>query len=360
MQNFFTEMGNLTYKRAKLSNIFGEYIVFRELNPVKKELPDFEKIKAALSLKKLPRKKDKEYAEALSYIFSSIRKFEKVFYIGDTLMSDLSVIKNFARIPGFKVFGVITREGEMNGFELKENFLMNGRWANLREAITLCEEKIFRIDDKTVLIIDIDKTAIGGRGRNDKAIDKARIDAIRELASEIFGKVEEERFSDAYRTANRREFFYITEDNQDIISILSFLLYDGTVSVSEIEGGKFNTVIELLEKSHSKNEKLTHYVMKVLENIKSGNPTAFPSFRKKEFQKTIARSDFLPDETPISTLLSEEIMITGEVFDVAEDLKKRGTLVFGVSDKPALSTMPIDGEELPPVYEKTMKVYSEV
>ena len=76
--------------------------------------------------------------------------------------------------------------------------------------------------------------------------------------------------------------------------------------------------------------------------------------------KTIARADFLPDETPIAKLLSEEITITGEVYHLALMLKKRGVVVFGVSDKPALSTMPEEGSGLLPVYEKTMKIYSEV
>ncbi len=353
-------MANLKYKRGKLSDIFGNRLVFRELNPVGNSLPQFPEIKTALSLTKLPRKKDKEYAKALYYIFSKAGNFNKVFYIGDTLMSDASVIENFSEFPDIEMFGIITREGETDTIEFRKNFLLNGRWANLERAFSICEEKVFRADERTVLIIDIDKTAIGARGRNDRAIDKARIDAIRELAEEIFGEINEEKFSKAYQIANRKEFFYITEDNQDIVSLLAFFIYDGAVSETELSGGKFETAKELIEKVSVRNSVLKKYAETVLKNIEEKNPTAFPEFRKKEFLKTIARADFLPDETPIAKLLSEEITITGEVYRLALMLKKRGVVVFGVSDKPALSTMPEEGSGLPPVYEKTMKIYSEV
>ncbi len=353
-------MANLKYKRGKLSDIFGNYIVFRELNPADKNLPQFSEIKTAHSLTKLPRKKDEEYAKALYYIFSKAKDFNKVFYIGDTLMSDASVIKNFLKFPEIETFGIITREGEIGKFEFRENFLLSGRWADLEKAFSVCEEKVFRADERTVLIIDIDKTAIGARGRNDKAIDKARLDAIRELAEEIFGKIDEEKFSKAYQIANKKEFFYITEDNQDIVYLLSFFVYEGTVSEDELSGKKFENAKELIEKVSVRNPVLKKYAETILKNIEGKNPTAFPEFRKKEFLKTIARADFLPDKTPVAELLSEEITITGEVYRLALKLKKRGVLVFGVSDKPALSTMPQEGSSLPPVYEKTMKIYSEV
>ncbi len=353
-------MANLKYKRGKLSDIFGNYLVFRELNPVSNSLPQFSEIKRALSLTKLPRKKDEEYAKALYYIFSKAKSFNKVFYIGDTLMSDASVIKNFSKFPEIETFGIITREGEVGKFEFRENFLLSGRWADLEKAFSVCEENVFRADERTVLIVDIDKTAIGARGRNDKAIDKARLDAIRELAEEIFGKIDEEKFSKAYQIANKKEFFYITEDNQDIVSLLSFFVYECAVSEEELSGKKFENAKELIEKVSVRNPVLKTYAETVLKNIEEENPTAFPEFRKKEFLKTTVRADFLPDETPIAELLSEEITITGEVYRLALKLKKRGVLVFGVSDKPALSTMPQEGSSLPPVYEKTMKIYSEV
>ncbi len=347
------------YKRGKLSDIFGRRIVFRELNPVDRDLPQFSEIKKVFSLKRLPRKKDAEYAKALSYIFSKAGSFKKVFYIGDTLMSDASVIENFANLSIYEVFGVITREGELDGFSEKKHFVVSGSWSALGDVISVFEKKHFAIDEETVLVIDIDKTAIGVRGRNDSAIDKARLDAIKELASEIFGNIDEEKFSAAYECANRKEFFYITEDNQDIVSLLSFFIYDGVVSETDLKSGKFKNALHLIETVSPGNTLLKGISLKVLENIKNGNPTAFPEFRRKEFLKTIARTDFLPDETPLSDLLLEEILITGEVYDAALYAKKRGALVFGVSDKPALSTMPQKGEGLPPVYKKTMKIYSE-
>ena len=347
------------YKRGKLTDIFGDFIIFRELNPVNKNLPQFERVKKALSLEKLPRKKDKDYVKVLSYIFSFAGGYKRIFYIGDTLMSDLSVINSFSRYTDFETFGIITREGELNGFEDRGNFVLNGKWKNLQNVFSFCEKNHFTISEDTVFIIDIDKTAIGARGRNDKAIDRARMDAIKALAGEIFGEVNKEEFSMIYDVVNKKDFFYITEDNQDIVSIVSFLVYDGALSLEQLGSGEFENTISLLSSVKPDNTKLEKYVQTVLVNVEKGNPTAFPEFRKKEFEKTILRTDFLADETLPSKLLSEEILITGEVYDLALIAKEKGAFVFGVSDKPALSTMPQNSDVFPPVYEKVMKIYSE-
>ncbi len=348
-------MSEKLYKRGRLSDFFENNIVFRELEPVNKNLPGFSTLRGKLGLSVLPRKKDKEYVKVLSEMFRATGNFSKIIYIGDTLMSDLSVINNFAESGLFKTMGIITREGEVDGFEENENYIFSGSWANLPNALACIENKFFSVDKRTVVIIDIDKTAIGARGKNEKAIDRARMDAIFMLAKMAFKDISLGEFLSVYNEVNKREFFSITEDNQDFISILSMLVYGGALSLAGLRSAQ--SILSILMRVKTENPVLSEYAETVLQNVKMQNPTAFPQFRKAEFEKTIARMDFMQDKTPVETLLSEEIMITGEVYDTALDLKNRGALVFGVSDKPALSSIPQDGSTLPPIYEKEMKIY---
>jgi hypothetical protein len=50
--------------------------------------------------------------------------------------------------------------------------------------------------------------------------------------------------------------------------------------------------------------------------------------------------DYLPEDSSEADLLAHEIVMTGEVVDLAEELAAQGVLVFGLSDKPDESTLP--------------------
>jgi hypothetical protein len=78
----------------------------------------------------------------------------------------------------------------------------------------------------------------------------------------------------------------------------------------------------------------------VAGNMQRGDPTPFKSFRYREYEATVARMDALPDDTPPERLLAEEITITREVADAALELRERGVLVFGLSDKPDEASVP--------------------
>jgi hypothetical protein len=88
-------------------------------------------------------------------------------------------------------------------------------------------------------------------------------------------------------------------------------------------------------------------------NIKQKSPTLFPTFRKIELEKTLARMDFLPDDTELSTLLEEEILITGEVYDIGKYALSKGAIVFGVSDKPEIASFSDDKA----IFKQRMKIY---
>lgn len=322
----------MTFRYATLSDMLQNNVVFRELNPLNSSLPNFEKLKTELFLQSLPRKKDREYARVLYRILKSLKDFANIVYIGDTFLSDLTVIKNLKKCANEPVFGVITSEGA----PLPENddtfVIFSDKWANLP---TLVEDKI---SGGSLVIIDLDKTFIGANGRNHLPIDKARTDAIVALAKNIFEAPNEEDFLKLYQKIHSKEFLAFTADNQDIVSILTLIIYSSVVSFEEFAHfAKTGTFEEFIDKIDVKEPLLT-YVNEVRSNLKLNMPTLFPTFRKIELEKTIGRMDFLPVDAPLSELLSEEILITGEVYEVADRALEKGAALFGVSDKPEIAS----------------------
>ena len=65
----------------------------------------------------------------------------------------------------------------------------------------------------------------------------------------------------------------------------------------------------------------------------AGDPTPFKAFRRREYIETIARMGNSLS-TSASQVLSEEIVITQEVWASMRRWKDQGALLFGLSDKP--------------------------
>ncbi len=350
------------YKRDNLNTIFENYIVFRELNPLREELPSFSELKKQLKLDFLPRKKDPEYAKVLSFLFKKIGDFEKVIYFGDTYLNDGSVIKNLTELNEYKVFGVITEEGEQDYIKFKGNMILNTKWRNLLPILEILEKRDFLLDEKTIVVIDIDKTFIGARGRNNKAIDKARTDAITSIIKDALGEIEEDRFDYIYSRLNRRSLHSFTGDNQDIVAIMSILFYGDYYAlgrfIREFYAGNWREPLEFFNTiTIPPNDKAYKLLEEVKENLLKKNPTAFPTFREKEFNCTLKRMDFLPDVSDVRKLLNEEILITKEVYDVGLIAKKKGAIVFGLSDKPELSSIPKGRKKSTAIYLKQAKIF---
>jgi len=350
------------YKRDNLNTIFENYIVFRELNPLREELPSFSELKKQLKLDFLPRKKDPEYAKVLSFLFKKIGDFEKVIYFGDTYLNDGSVIKNLTELNEYKVFGVITEEKEQDYIKFKGNMILNTKWRNLLPILEILEKRDFLLDEKTIVVIDIDKTFIGARGRNNKAIDKARTDAITSIIKDALGEIEEDRFDYIYSRLNRRSLHSFTGDNQDIVAIMSILFYGDYYAlgrfIREFYAGNWREPLEFFNTiTIPPNDKAYKLLEEVKENLLKKNPTAFPTFREKEFNCTLKRMDFLPDVSDVRKLLNEEILITKEVYDVGLIAKNKGALVFGLSDKPELSSIPKGRKKSTAIYLKQAKIF---
>ena len=243
----------------------------------------------------------------------------------------------------------------------EDNIVINNYWENLKNIFN---ELNINFDKKTFIIADIDKTLIGARGRNDLSIDKARFDAIREVSKKYIKDFNEELFFSIYKFLNRKEFHIFTEDNQDIVTLLAIAfnlnLYSFKKFIYEFENGIWKDKISFFEKilylNRDENE-FIEIIKECLYKMKNNDPTPFLEFRYKEFEATIKRIDFLSDETEIEKLLSEEILITKEVYQILIDGKENGATIFGLSDKPEASTMPKENSKLPPIYIKKFKIF---
>ncbi len=347
------------YKRSNLNFIFDDLIVFRELNVLKDGFPNFKKIKEILSLEELPRKKDKNYALVLSFIIDQIGDFNKVIYIGDTFLNDKSIIENLTDLKKYEVFGIITEgKGEL---KREKNVILNNSWENLGNLI---KELNLNFDKKTFIIADIDKTLIGARGRNDLSIDKARFDAIKIVSKNYIKNFEEKKFFSIYKILNEKRFHHFTEDNQDIVTLLSITfnlnLYPFEKFLYEYENGIWsdkNFFFESVINLNKENTKFIETLKICLDKMKRKDPTPFLEFRFNEFEATIKRMDFLPDDIDESILLSEEILITKEVFQILIEGKEKGATIFGLSDKPEISSLPKKNSIYPPIYLKEIKIF---
>jgi hypothetical protein len=78
----------------------------------------------------------------------------------------------------------------------------------------------------------------------------------------------------------------------------------------------------------------------IYANVQRGDPTPFKAFRRNEYLSTIRRFGCGDDSAPLEKLLGEEIVITQEVLAIAQAWRERGTLLFGLSDKPDEAALP--------------------
>ncbi len=73
-----------------------------------------------------------------------------------------------------------------------------------------------------------------------------------------------------------------------------------------------------------------------------GDPTPLKVFRHNEYRATIERMGCVDDQAPLPQFLKREILITEEVRSVALEWRRRGALLFGLSDKPDEASIPTD------------------
>jgi hypothetical protein len=364
-------------ERASLYDLLGDLVVYRNLSPADKRLRTPQLVGAAI-----PRKTEPAYAQAILRILAqaqalrSDRRLERLIYIGDTAMNDGQAIRNLGQhLP---IYGFIGNErmGESKRVEItplhppnlggKGGVMLANRWAALAKFIPFLQREGFAFDEATAVLLDLDKTAFGARGRNSHAIDAARVEAVRRTMDEVLGAdFDEDEFRSVYDELNQSQYHPFTADNQDYLTYICLMVsggvYDFTQLLADLEAQRLSTFAQFIEVCAERaiGDDLVPVHQEVYANFRRGDPTPFKSFRYREYEETVRRMDRLPDEAGEERVLAEEIVITREVADVCRFLKQKGALLFGLTDKPDESSIPrpeLAQKGYLPLHRVTMKV----
>jgi hypothetical protein len=227
--------------------------------------------------------------------------------------------------------------------------MLANRWAALEDFDTSLSAPGFGVDEETAVIVDLDKTAIGARGRNAQVIDSARLQAVFETVAGLLGSsFDPEGFETAYRQLGRPEFHPFTTDNQDYLAYLCLILGSGLISrdrlVERVRLGQMRTFQQFIEEVEGRSGELSPGLAEIhreiLSYVRAGDPTPFKAFRRNEYLATAARMGCLPDPAPVEKILAEEIALTQEVRQAALRWQNQGALLFGLSDKPDEASLP--------------------
>lgn len=351
------------YGRTSVHEFLGDLVVYRNLAPADPRLPPLAEVRGHVGLPEgvIPRKSQPEYARVMVYLLRQARKLdtpgapiERLVYVGDTRMNDGTAFANLCRAgdwPGLAFIG--SEKGDPAQVEVVEQeegtlYLAN-RWAALPDFDRFCRERGFPLDERTAVIVDLDKTALGARGRNDHVIDRARVEAVRRTVGDLLGEgFDPDGFQTAYDRLNQVEFHPFTADNQDYLAYVCLILGSGLYQleplVAEVHAGRMTTFDQFIAEVNDRAEELPadlrHIHSSVYTLAQQGDPTPFKAFRYNEFQTTVGRMGHLDNDASVAELLQEEIVITQEVRETALKWRAQGALLFGLSDKPDEASVP--------------------
>jgi hypothetical protein len=345
---------------SSLYELFGDLVVYRDLNPVDSRLPRFEAASAEIGLSGAtrPRKHEPAYALTMAWFLQRARDLEmpgtaiqELAYLGDTVLSDSNAFRNVRSAGDWRGWAFIGAEkDEALAVAEQDNIYTANRWTALAPFVAWMLGQGAKLDAQTAVIIDIDKTALGVRGRNDGAIDRARLTAIEATVAETLGPgFDAAIFRRAYAELNQARYHPFTADNQDYLAYTCLMLSAGVSTLeglqTDIAAGRLATTQDLMAQVDAQRDRLPSHVLRKLHDdiygrVRAGDATPFKAFRRREYLETTAKMGNLPDNVPLARRLLEEICLTQEVMEVGQWFSARGCLVMALSDKPDEATMP--------------------
>jgi hypothetical protein len=366
-----------TYGYANLAEFLGDRVVYRNLQPADPGLPGLETLKDVVGLPtgKIPRKSESDYARVVAHLLQTAQSqrgvrapIRRLLFIGDTHLLDGTAFGNIcqaANWPGLAFIGAENTQPVMINVVQHSSgqplYLAN-RWAALADFSEYALSHNMPIDETTAAIIDIDKTALGARGRNGQVIDRARVQAIQDTVAALLGTgFELTTFRQTYDLLNQPEFHPFTTDNQDYLAYICLVLGSGLYRLEtlldQVRSGQLVTFEQFISHINDHRKDLPAHLSdihaEIFANVQAGDPTPFKAFRRNEYLRTIARFNCLEETAPLSERLEQEILITQEVRQAALEWQKRGALLFGLSDKPdeaATPTLELSAQGFQPIH----------
>jgi hypothetical protein len=350
---------------SALSDFLEDRIVYRNLRPADDRLISLGGLgkKLGLPSDSIPRKNEHDYARVVVEILKHARQLtipgtaiRRVVFLGDTRLLDSTAFANICIAGGWPGIAFIGSENpnppkvETETVREGQTLYLSNRWADLdalfRESVANAN---FPIDEHTALLIDMDKTALGARGRNAAVIDNARVAAVEEtVASFLADLFNAKEFRTAYDLLVQTEFHIFTGDNQDYLAYVCLILGSGLEPldrlVKRIRAEEIRTFHQFILEIDARKSELPAALQsihkKIWANVRAGDPTPFKAFRYNEFRTTTAHMGCLADSASLGEFLSGEILLTREVRDLALAWQTQGALTFGLSDKPDEASIP--------------------
>ena len=188
------EMKN--YGRAALADYFGDFVIYRNLEPLDRRLPGLKAAayKMNLSSDQIPRKLDTDYAKAAIFFAEQGQKLRRqktalseLLFIGDTPSGDGEAYANMQQLSGWQgscFIGCERPQPELVvDIDEEDAIYVANRWAALGGWVQWARQHGMRLDERTVVLVDIDKTALGAKGRNDNVINAARLEGMFRVAN---------------------------------------------------------------------------------------------------------------------------------------------------------------------------------
>jgi hypothetical protein len=352
------------YGRSNISEFLGERIVYRNLVPMDERLLPLIEIRKELGLSSsfIPRKSEKDYAKVIVQMLNQARaielpvlKIERLILIGDTRLNDGMAFENICQAgdwPGIAFIGAESDEPlniEIVQVANNRRLFLANRWSALSEFERYCNDEGFPIDERTAIILDLDKTAIGARGRNAHVIDQARVQAVEDTVATLLGAdFDKSAFEYNYSTLNDTKFHPFTTDNQDYLAYICLILgsglYDLESLVNEVNIGSMRTFNQFINQVDAQIDQFQSELVSIHEEIfayvQAGDPTPFKVFRRNEYLRTVNQMGQMDDLLPANLYLEREIVITQEVRSTGLAWQRCGALLFGLSDKPDEASIP--------------------
>ena len=352
------------FGKTTVSEFLGDRIVYRNLIPADISLPSLDHLRPALGIPagEIPRKSEPDYARAIVRLLEAARaqdspgaEIRRLIFVGDTRLLDGTAFENICAAGGWPGMAFIGSENagppsvEVLPTSQGERLYLANRWSALAEFDRYCAAQGMPVDSSAAVVIDLDKTTLGARGRNAQVIDAARVRAVHVTVAGILGNAfDPGAFQRAYDLLNQPEFHPFTADNQDYLAYICLALGSGLYRLDDVvtrvrrgELASFRVFIDEVQRRAGELPPAFDDVHRgIYANVLTGDPTPFKPFRRNEFRETVSRMGCLGDDAPVERFLADEIVITQEVRGMALEWRQRGALLFGLSDKPDEASLP--------------------
>ena len=337
-----------------LSELTGDFVVYRNLEPYDARVPGVSQAwqEMGLSEPRVLRKRDPEYPQAAEWILQRFHEISapgtqiiEMLLIGDTFANDGGAYTRLAEATGWLGAAFIGSDALDQAAETswQRNIFVANRWQGLAEWLEALQARGLRLDRKTIVIVDIDKTALGARGRNHSPIDVARVQAISQTVQQALGDdADINAFTEIYLELNQQKYHDLTGDNQDYLAYVSLMVGAGIVPLTtlrlEHEEGDLNDFSTFIDHVQPIRQNMPTGLGElhdaVLEAYQASDPTPFKDFRRNEYLMTVESMGRLADDAPETLQQAEEICLTQEVWDACRWLQARGVTITSFSDKP--------------------------